>query len=226
MKKTFQLWIGLMVFWLGFAHQGIANDAAKSYVTLKPGVVQQAPVVALREDTPNKVQVILFFSYGCSWCHRLEEPLQAWKATLPEHVSVVREPVVFQPSWRPLAKAYYTANALGRMDKEDLFHEMLFKAGQAKLLSSDEKVRNFFIDQSVEPEAFDKIYQSFSVNMQLERTNGLLRAFEVMYVPVFVVNGPKEAYLTSVDQAGGQEQLFETLSLLVQKVHQEQMGGV
>ena len=64
-------------------------------------------------ETGKKIEVIEFFSYGCPHCAELEPHLDAWLAKLPPDVAFRRVPVMFQQRWMPLAKIYYTLDALG-----------------------------------------------------------------------------------------------------------------
>lgn len=223
-QSTFQLvQRAFILFGAMVAFQAQAFEAGVDYLELKNSIVDEAPVASLRAEFPDQVQVIQFFSYGCHWCYNLENKVTSWTAQLPKEVAFVREPVVFQPGWRPLAKAYHTAVGLGVWT--EALHTKLYAAAQGGkgALNSDKKVRSFFADQAISSEAFGKVYDSFSVNMQLERTNALMRAFEIMYIPLFIVNGPQAIYSVSVDSAGGQDRLFEVLDFLIDKVKQEQM---
>jgi thiol:disulfide interchange protein DsbA len=41
------------------------------------------------QDT-DKVEVIEFFWYGCPHCYKFEPEIEAWKATLPENVVLIK----------------------------------------------------------------------------------------------------------------------------------------
>src|SRR4029077_14890089 len=64
-------------------------------------------------ETGKKIEVIEFFSYGCPHCGGFEPILQAWIKSAPADVQFRRVPVMFQDRWVPLAKIYYTLEALG-----------------------------------------------------------------------------------------------------------------
>jgi len=64
-------------------------------------------------ETGKKIEVIEFFSYGCPHCADLEPILQNWVRTVPADVQLRRVPVMYQDRWIPLAKIYYTLEALG-----------------------------------------------------------------------------------------------------------------
>ncbi len=64
-------------------------------------------------ETGKKIEVIEFFSYGCPHCGEFEPVLDGWLKTIPSDVQFRRVPVMFQDRWVPLAKIYYTLEALG-----------------------------------------------------------------------------------------------------------------
>ena len=84
--------------------QTAAPQEGREYVRLKNAI----PV-----ETGNKIEVIEFFSYGCPHCGEFEPLLHDWVKKLPPDVQFRRVPVSFQPKWVPLAKEYYTLEALG-----------------------------------------------------------------------------------------------------------------
>ena len=86
--------------------QGLAEGV--NYVRLKSPM----PV-----ETGKNIEVIEFFSYGCPHCGELEPLLQTWIKNKPADVTFRRIPVMFQPRWENLAKAYYTLEALGEDSK-------------------------------------------------------------------------------------------------------------
>ena len=94
----------LAVLSLSAAAQMAAPQEGNQYLRLK----NPQPV-----ESGKKIEVIEFFSYGCPHCGALEPALQGWLKTLPADVQFRRVPVMFQERWTPLAKIYYTLEALG-----------------------------------------------------------------------------------------------------------------
>ncbi|MEO6068224.1 MAG: thiol:disulfide interchange protein DsbA/DsbL, partial [Gemmatimonadales bacterium] len=89
-------------------------------------------------DTGNKVEVIEFFSYGCPHCHSLQGPLRAWLKRKPPDVEFKRVPAVFQESWVPLARLYFTVEAMGAIDT--LHHDVFTAIHDKKVRLQDPKV--------------------------------------------------------------------------------------
>ena len=68
----------------------------------------------LPTDSPGKIEVIEFFSYGCPHCEAFYPLVSAWAAKLPHDVVFKRVPVSFnRPAWIALARAYYALQAAG-----------------------------------------------------------------------------------------------------------------
>ena len=89
---------------LSMAAAAQSVDEGKEYLRLK----NPQPV-----ESGKKIEVIEFFSYGCPHCADLEPILQPWIKALPADVQFRRIPVMYQERWIPLARIYYTLEALG-----------------------------------------------------------------------------------------------------------------
>lgn len=183
-----------------------AAAAAQSggYTTLNPPVPTHTEGVEVRE----------FFSYACPACAAFEPHLSAWIKQAPEQVRVVHVPVVFNESWKPFAKAYYAAEALGVVDR---IHQPLFEALHSKKqrLSSEKDLAKFFAAQGVpEKEARDAL-DSFRVDMQLRQGTQAMRSYRIESTPTVVVAGK---YVVTPRGAGG---YAEAIALIDRLVRQE-----
>ena len=78
----------------------------KTYKTLDPRAPVDAP--------PGQIEVVEFFSYGCSHCMHFEPIMDAWVKTLAKDVAFRRVHVGFQSSFAPLQKIFYTLEAMGK----------------------------------------------------------------------------------------------------------------
>ena len=94
---------------MGSAHaQGKPPVAGTDYLVLDKPVPSEAPA--------GKVEVIEFFWYACPHCFAFEPALTAWLKKLPKNVAFRRVPVVFQDSFIPPQKLYYTLEAMGQLE--------------------------------------------------------------------------------------------------------------
>ncbi len=180
-------------------------DAGIEYKRLKSPVPTQVEA--------GKVEVVELFWYGCPHCFRLEPDLHKWLKNKPENVEFIRIPAIFNKTWALHAKAYYTADFLGVMDK---IHKPMFEAMHLKKqrLSTAGAVKKFFIQQGVSAKDFDSVFNSFGVDAKVRRAKALSKQYGISGVPALVVNGK---YLTDGPMAGGRKGMLEVLNHLIKK---------
>src|ERR1044072_4111925 len=71
-------------------------------------------------SSPDTVEVIEFFSYGCPHCAAMAPQIEKWVAQLPANTTFVRVPVSFgRREWGVLSRAYYTLEATGDLARLD-----------------------------------------------------------------------------------------------------------
>jgi len=73
----------------------------------------------------DKVEVLEVFSYACPHCAHFQPYADQLKQSLPAGAAFGYMPAIFNPSWEPYARAYYTAESLGVVDQT---HQALFDA--------------------------------------------------------------------------------------------------
>jgi thiol:disulfide interchange protein DsbA len=139
-------------------------------------------------SVPDKIEVVEMFSYACPHCFHLDPYVNKWLKTKPDDVVFIRLPVVFRPQWEPLAKAYFTAQLLGVLDKTDT---ALFDAIHVKNqnLESEAALRDFFASQGVDPKEFDKVYNSFDVAVKVNHAKLMTKRYAITGVPTLIVDG-------------------------------------
>ena len=162
---------------------------------------------------PGKVEVTEVFWFGCSHCYALEPYLAKWEKQKPEGVELVKVPVMWGPVHRAHARLYYTLQALNREDLVSKVFDTIHQRGNI-LAANDEKrtqamQRDFAVANGIKAEDFDKAYNSFSVNTNLQRAAMLTQRYRVEGVPLVVVNGK---YVTDVGRAGGQNELLQLIN--------------
>jgi thiol:disulfide interchange protein DsbA len=166
-------------------------------------------------SSPDKVEVAEIFWYGCPHCYALDPAVKSWVATKPEYVSFVRVPVVWSDVAMTHARAFYTAEALGKIGS---MHDALFREIQEKrdLLDTEDKLLAFFGTLGVDAATFKATYESAGVQTKVQRAEELGRRYRVASVPTIVVNGK---YVTDATMAGGTEQLFALIGELAASEH-------
>jgi thiol:disulfide interchange protein DsbA len=140
-------------------------------------------------ETGKKIEVIEFFSYGCPHCADLEPYLDAWLAKLPADVQFRRIPVMFQPRWEPLAKIYYTLDALG---VESKLSPEVFKAIHTNGIPmwEDKAFFDWAASKGLDRAKVADTYNSFGVNSKFRQARKLAQeVYDVQSVPTIVVDG-------------------------------------
>jgi thiol:disulfide interchange protein DsbA len=167
-------------------------------------------------STKDKIEVVELFWYGCPHCFHLEPYVKRWLKTKPTNVKFVRMPAVLNPSWEPLARAYYTAQILGIVDK---IHTPLFDAihekRQQQLLGSEEALATFFKQYGVPEDKFRRIYRSFAVETKIRRSRDMGLRYGARGVPTVIVDGK---YRTGSEEAGGPSKVFKVVDQLIKLV--------
>lgn len=166
---------------------------------------------------PAKIEIVEFFWYGCPHCYTFEPSLTAWLKTKPENVEFIRIPAVFSEEWEKHAKAYFTAEALGIVDKvhADLF-DSVQKAKQENkhVLETEEELAQFFAAHGVKDADFRDAYGSFMVDSKIRQAPALAAKYGITGVPAIIVNGK---YRTNGTLAGSQEKMIDVINTLIKK---------
>ncbi len=167
---------------------------------------------------PDKVEVTEVFWYRCPHCFRFQPYIERWLKSKPDYVVYVRLPAILRPDWSYYAAAYYTAEALGVLDK---IHEPLFDAihrqRRAKELDEEENLMKFFADYGVSNEDFTNTFHSFAINSKVRRADLMTDRYHIHGTPSVVVNGK---YL--VDPGMAQNDygiMLRIINFLVEKEH-------
>ncbi len=161
----------------------------------------------------EKIEVVELFWYGCPHCYHLDPFLEEWVASKPDDVEFVRMPAVLGKRWVLLAKAYYTAELLGNLDK---IHLALFKAlhEDKNKINDEAAVQDFFVDQGVSAEDFKNTFNSFAVNVKVNNAKQMTRRYTITGVPTMIVNGK---YSTSPGLARSNEGVIKVMNYLIEK---------
>lgn len=164
-------------------------------------------------QNPDKVEVIEFFWYGCPHCYHLEPDLKKWLKTKPDNVDFIRQPAIFNSLWEKHAKAYFTAEALGVVDK---VHADFFDAVQNKKqkLESEDQLLKFFSEHGVSEVDFRNAYNSFPVDYKVRQAKTMAARYGVNGVPALIINGK---YRTSGSLAKTQQNMIDVMNRLIEK---------
>jgi len=151
----------------------------KDYKLVKP---------AQQTTDPDKIEVIEFFWYGCPHCYTFEPALSKWLKNKPDNVQFIRQPAIFGKRWAPHAKAYFTAEVMGVVDK---IHVDLFDAIQNKkqALQTEDDLAKFFAERGIDEKEFRKNFNSFFVDTKMRQAGAMGARYGLTGVPAVVING-------------------------------------
>ncbi|GMQ88267.1 MAG: thiol:disulfide interchange protein DsbA [Gammaproteobacteria bacterium] len=208
MKKVLALFVLLLLSPFGYAdfNEGI------EYQTL----ANPQPTV-----DKGKIEVLELFWYGCPHCYLLEPELRVWLEKKPDDVVFVRLPAVLGPSWELHARAFYTAQLLGVLEK---VHQPIFDRmhKDRKPVRNVADVKKIFMAQGVSGQDFDNTYKSFAVITRTNRAKQAVRLYGISGVPALVVNGK---YRTTAKLTGGNSKMLDVVDFLVRKEREAQAAN-
>jgi len=165
----------------------------------------------------DKVEVIEFFSYACPHCYKLDPHVEEWRKNKAKDIEFIHIPAIFNKSWESLAAIFYTAEALGVVDK---LHPVIFEAIHVtgKKISSFAELKKVFVANGVKAEDYENALNSFSVANKVRRAKQLTRQYQVQSVPVLIVQGK---YRTNSTLGHGHANVFKVVDHLAEKVRKE-----
>lgn len=169
----------------------------------------------------GRIEVLEFFSYGCSHCADMNPLIKPWAKRLPEGVTFQRVPVSFgRAAWANLARLYLALEATGDLERLD---QAVFDAlhKQRANLYTPDLIFDWVAARGVDAKAFAGIFNSFAVSGRLSRSDQLVRAYGVDAVPRITVAG---RYSVTGEGARSLEDLLSIAEALIGRA-QAEAGG-
>ena len=169
------------------------------------------------ETDAARIEVVEFFGYVCPFCAAVQPTASAMKAKLPPDVNMVYIPAAFGAMWDNYAKAFYTAEAMGLVDKT---HDAMYRAihidktlkGE-RGMDTPQEIAAFYAAYGADPGQFVSSMQSFAIASKVNRGKQfIMNAFsngDTPSTPTFVVNGKYRVKGRSVDD------MFRILNQLI-----------
>ncbi|CCG19713.1 thiol:disulfide interchange protein DsbA [Taylorella asinigenitalis 14/45] len=161
-------------------------------------------------ETPNKTEVLEFFSYTCSHCAAINPMVENLKKELPENVKLVLVPIAFNEAMVPFQKLYFTFEALGKLDLHSEFYTALHK-DRLKLFTKEE-MASWAESKGVNKDEFLKAFDSFGVSMKTKQATEKQKTYNIDASPTFVVAGK---YLTSPSMTGSYQDTIKLVKDLI-----------
>ena len=163
--------------------------------------------------------MIDFFFYACPYCNELLPHLERWRKRKPADVVFRHVPVVRHDTWVPLAKTFYTLEAMGETDR---LHTAVYRSYHVEDLSmSQEKVIAEWAEKhGLDREKFMTIYRSEEVRQQVEQARKMTADYDIQGTPSVVVDGK---FLTSTSMTPGFPALIPVLDGLIRLARQQRL---
>jgi protein dithiol oxidoreductase (disulfide-forming) len=186
----------------------LPNERWKPGVNYKPVVPAQSTRVE-----PGQVEVMEVFWLGCAHCYALEPFLASWKKAKPDYVKFEAVPVMWGPAHRSHARLYYTLLALGREDLVPRAFDEIHKRGNYLVTNDEAQSQKLQLAwakaQGISEADFNREYNGFAVNTNLQRAEEVTKRFKIEGVPRIIIDGK---YETDVAMAGGHNELVQQIN--------------
>jgi thiol:disulfide interchange protein DsbA len=169
----------------------------------------------------ERIEVVYFFYYGCTWCYQFEPYIGDWLKNKPTDVSFRRIPALRSSKWITLTRAFYTYEALDLLPR---LHAPTFRAFHRDEvnLQSETTLFDWVEKQGVDRKRFEEVFHSDAVTTRMMNSRTLTDAFEVESTPSVAVDG---RYLTSSGMTGGVAELMTAVEALIKMVREERRAA-
>jgi thiol:disulfide interchange protein DsbA len=139
-------------------------------------------------ESPGKIEVIEFFSYGCNHCNEFHPIFKRWIAKQPATVTVRRVPITWNAAWANLARLYYTLEQTGDLARlDDVVFATLHE--QRQRIYDEKSMTAWYVKQGGEAKKFQAAFNSFAVQNKLKRAEQLSQNMGIESVPTLIVEG-------------------------------------
>ena len=142
-----------------------------------------------RQESNGKIEVVVFFSWGCPHCYEFYPMLSRWAAALPKDAAFKRVPVgLGHPEWEALAKAYYALQSTGDADRldsqifEDLHRNHVW-------LYDEQSITAWVGKHGVNVAKFTEAFRSFGVNTNAGQAEQKAEDYRIPGVPTLAIAG-------------------------------------
>lgn len=163
------------------------------------------------QAAPGKVELVEIFSYACHACAAAQPEVDRWKKTMPANAQFEYLPASFNAAWEVMARAFYTAKALGLLDKT---HQATFDANfnsQSPLRSAAD-VAKLYATFGSNVDELTKTQNGFAVNNWIVQSKKRVIAYGVDSTPTLVVHGK---WRITGRSAGGYMEMFKIADFLI-----------
>lgn len=178
-----------------------------------------APPVLLT-PADGRLEVTLFFWYGCGACAIVDPAFTEWAAKQPKDLAIHSRPTTYAEPWNTHARIFMTLEEMGR---EAELHEKVFQTLQSPdgMVLSEDDFPKFAKTMGLYPKIFAKTYKSAAVDKRMESLAAILKVYDPQVVPSIVIDG---RYMTDLGRVEDPAELLELTEMLVKKARVARSG--
>ncbi len=171
-------------------------------------------------ESGDRIEVIDFFFYACPYCNELLPHLQRWQQSKSADVVFRHVPVVRHDSWAPLAKIFYTLEAMGELER---LHAAVYRSYHVEDLniSQDKVIAEWAAKHGLDRDKFMAIYNSAETRQKVERARKMTMDYDIQGTPSIVVDGK---FLTSTSMTAGVPLVIPVIDGLVRLARQQRIA--
>lgn len=180
----------------------------------------------IRTHDPSKIEVNEVFSYHCGHCFAFESNLHPWSEKLAKDVDFQRTPAIWQPILEPFARAYYSAEALGVLDKVhgaffEAYHVSKKIALRKDFTPGPDDFAEIAAANGVDKDKFLQAFDSFGVTSKVNQAKSRVRGYGSEGTPELIVDGK---YRIHIQQAKSFENMLKIADFLIEKERAARSG--
>lgn len=169
---------------------------------------------------PGKsISVVEVFGYSCPHCAHFQPYVDAWKKKQPADVKFSYLPAAFGGIWDAFARAYYTADSMGVLQKS---HNGIFNAihVQHRPITNLDDIAGLYADFGVDKKVFASTMQSFPITTKVGAAHDLETRWGIDGTPTIVVAGRYRVMITRA----GEDAMLRNVDWFVAKERAERKG--
>lgn len=137
----------------------------------------------------GKLEVELFFWYGCPACYATDPAYNNWAKGLPDDVVFIRTPAIFARIHEIHGRLHYSIQALG-MDEDAManrvYREIHEKRNQ---LASEQQILGFLVRTGQARTAAEQVFRSFALAAKIREARERGKRLMVSGTPALTVGG-------------------------------------
>lgn len=140
-------------------------------------------------NDPSRIEVLEYFSWGCSHCYELYPHIAKWEARLPKDVAFVKSAVtVGFEQWLPLSRAFFALDYSGDVKRLD---GLIFKAIHEEQVNmfSDANIAAWVERHGIDRKQFSAMVRSMGVDAKVKQAESNSRSVPIDGTPTVIVDG-------------------------------------